>query len=267
MVSRHVEDVKKVVRQEGAFSGSEVVYPPQFILREHSHDKACFALCQRGDSVESFGRQVFHQHPGTVLFRPRGEFHSDKVNNMGARCFLLEVPEEWLQHVQQRAKILEAPQLHETPELTSTMKGVYAEWLTPDGASSLAIESLMFELAARLFRSTKSTICSRVPPWLRRARQYLDSCFSEKVSLLQVAREANVHPTHLAREFRRYQGISVGDYLRKCRVNEAARRITQHNGTLVEIALESGFASQAHFSSVFKRLTGKTPSEFRQSVH
>jgi AraC family transcriptional regulator len=267
MISGHYEEVKKVVRQVGTFSGSEVVYPPLFMLGEHSHDKAGFALFQRGASVESFGRLNFLQHPGTVLIRPHGVFHSDKTKDMGGRCFLLEVPPAWLQHVRQQTKILDAPQLHETAEITLVMKEIYAEWLTPDSASSFAIESLMFELVARLLRNTKFPISPRVPPWLRRAKQYLDGCFSEKVTLLQVAQEANVHPTHLAREFRRYQGVSVGTYLRKCRVDDAARRIARHDGTLAEIALDSGFASQAHFSTVFKRLTGKTPSQYRQIVH
>jgi AraC family transcriptional regulator len=75
-----------------------------------------------------------------------------------------------------------------------------------------------------------------------------------------------VHPVTLARGFRRAYGCSVGAYLRRLRVARAAQRLAETDDALAEIALEAGFADQSHFSNLFRRETGVSPSAFRRSV-
>jgi AraC family transcriptional regulator len=57
----------------------------------------------------------------------------------------------------------------------------------------------------------------------------------------------------------------MGEYLRRFRVREACKRLGGRELTLAEIALQVGFADQSHFTRVFKRLTGLTPGEYRQT--
>ena len=70
----------------------------------------------------------------------------------------------------------------------------------------------------------------------------------------------------LARGFRKAYGCSVGAYLRRLRLARAAERLAESEYTLAEIALEAGFADQSHFSNLFRRETGVSPSAFRRSV-
>ena len=75
-----------------------------------------------------------------------------------------------------------------------------------------------------------------------------------------------VHPVTLARGFRKAYGCSVGAYLRWLRVARAARRLAETEAPLAEVALAAGFADQSHFSNVFRRETGLSPSQFRRAV-
>jgi AraC family transcriptional regulator len=55
----------------------------------------------------------------------------------------------------------------------------------------------------------------------------------------------------------------IGGYVRQLRVEFACRLLAETNDAVADIALKAGFADQAHFSTAFKRLTGKTPGEVR----
>ena len=135
-----------------------------------------------------------------------------------------------------------------------------------DTASLLAIEGLTLELLVELSRHSGILPERRLPRWLTRAKEILHERSSETISLGEVAKQVHIHPVHLAREFRRFYGCTLGEYLRGLRIQWACRKLSSSDIPLVEIALGAGFAHQAHFSRLFKRYTGMTPTEFR-SLH
>jgi AraC family transcriptional regulator len=80
--------------------------------------------------------------------------------------------------------------------------------------------------------------------------------------LSELAIEAGVHQVHLARQFRKYFGVTVGEMVRQTRVEFARKRLLRGDSPIVEIAIEAGFAHQAHFTTVFKKLMGVTPRQY-----
>jgi len=133
-----------------------------------------------------------------------------------------------------------------------------------DAATPLAIEGLMLALLAEASRPHAALAAGTTPPWLRQARELLHDEFAQSPSLDTIARAVGVHPAHLAREFHRHYRRTVGEYLRDLRLDCARRELTTSNAPLVEIAASAGFFDQSHFSRVFKRHTGLTPTEFRR---
>ena len=75
-----------------------------------------------------------------------------------------------------------------------------------------------------------------------------------------------VHPVTLARAFRRTFGCTIGEYLRRLRIERAAEQLATGTQPLAEIALAAGFADQSHFSNVFRRRVGMSPSAYRREV-
>ncbi len=75
---------------------------------------------------------------------------------------------------------------------------------------------------------------------------------------------AGVHRVHLSREFRRHFSITVGEFLRRKRVEHACHLVSKTNEPLADVAMTCGFSDQSHFSATFRRQVGLTPGRFRQ---
>src|SRR5690606_38860949 len=100
-------------------------------------------------------------------------------------------------------------------------------------------------------------------PWLDRVREQLHDEFRQRHTLENLARTAGVHRVHLAREFRRCFGCTVGHYIRQRRVEFACQRLAASADPLSDIAFDAGFADQSHFTNTFRRLVGVSPGAFR----
>ena len=83
--------------------------------------------------------------------------------------------------------------------------------------------------------------------------------------LESLAADAEVHPSHFARAFKQHVGMSAGDYLRRIRVAAAVRRLENAEGSLCEIALETGFSDQSHMGRYFRRYLATTPRAVTES--
>jgi AraC-like DNA-binding protein len=140
-----------------------------------------------------------------------------------------------------------------------------AELRADDAAAPLAIEGLLLEILAGAARVRETRMGGTVPRWVAEARDLLHDP-GQVASLGELATVVGVHPVTLARGFRKAYGCSVGAYLRWLRIARAARRLSETDTPLAEIALEAGFADQSHFSNAFRRETGQSPSAFRRSV-
>jgi len=77
---------------------------------------------------------------------------------------------------------------------------------------------------------------------------------------------AGLSKMHFAAQFRAATGYRPHEYLLHQRVERAKAMLSSLEMPLVEVALSVGFRAQAHFSTVFKRLTGETPGRWRRSV-
>ena len=96
-------------------------------------------------------------------------------------------------------------------------------------------------------------------------KNYMDS----SLTLEKTADNLNLSPSYLSRIINQEMGITFTDFVNKKRVEEAASYLTNpefSNYTLVAIGLEAGFNSKSAFNSSFKKITGKTPGEFRKEL-
>lgn len=82
-------------------------------------------------------------------------------------------------------------------------------------------------------------------------------------SLTELAGAAGVTPEHLCRVYAHELGVGPVAVVRLLRLNRAALLLAQSTLSISEVARRTGFASQYHFSKVFKTAAGATPSEFR----
>jgi len=107
---------------------------------------------------------------------------------------------------------------------------------------------------------------SALPKWrLKRVYEYVDAHLEETINLSDMAAIAGLSRMHFAAQFRIATGFRPHDYLLNQRIERAKALLSETNTPLAEIALIVGFQAQAHFSTVFKRFTGKSPACWRRS--
>lgn len=101
------------------------------------------------------------------------------------------------------------------------------------------------------------------PGWLTPVKMAIDNDVLRVQSVNQIASTANVHPSHLARTFRKHFGQPITEYIRDRKLEWCYQKVQTTDLKLGQIATVAGFADQAHFCRVFKRRYGRSPSDFR----
>jgi AraC family transcriptional regulator len=132
------------------------------------------------------------------------------------------------------------------------------------------LESLCVAILAHLSRTygdLADAFCAKadgLASWrLRRVIDYVAASLSGPLSLADLAGVAGLSRMHFAAQFRRSTGLRLHEYVQGRRIDYARQLLASSDLSVVEIALSAGFANQAHFSRVFKRFTGATPSAWR----
>jgi AraC family transcriptional regulator len=245
---------------------TETAYRPHTRLPRHSHENAYFCLVRRGTYTEVYGNRTRTCVPMNLVIHPPGEVHSEQFHDTEGRSFNIEVTPPLLERVREFSGILDQPAEFQGGPLASLAVRMYTEFQTTDEVSPLTLQGLTLELIAEASRRANRQTGERAPRWLGRVRDVLHDRFMDNLSLAELGETAGVHPVHLATVFRRQFQCTVGQYIRRLRVEYACRRIAASDASLAEIALAAGFADQSHFCAIFKRLTGMTPREYRQSL-
>lgn len=100
---------------------------------------------------------------------------------------------------------------------------------------------------------------------LKKVVDMIEARLSEPIALRDLAAEAGLSEFHFARLFRRATGLSPHRYVIERRIRAAQTRLSEGGSSLVQIALETGFGSQANLNRAFRKHTGQTPGQYRAS--
>jgi two-component system response regulator YesN len=101
---------------------------------------------------------------------------------------------------------------------------------------------------------------------VQKAIGYIESSLTQDVSLQQVAGRVHLHPGHLSELFKKEMGVTFGDFVTDMRIRRAMDMLAVSPAKVSEVAAISGYEDVKYFSRLFKKHTGKTPSEYREHV-
>lgn len=238
-------------------------YPAGYSTPIHAHERALFCLVLDGGYEERHCRRMLQCTSTTMLFHAAHEDHLEKFGDCGARSLIVELAPEWLERIRQIASLnLQSTLAHEGGMLQPVCAKLYQEFLSGDPVSGVVIEGVLLELAGEFFRTETRRELKR-PAWLARAVDVIRENFPSRLSLSGIAGEVGVHPVHLAQSFRKVWGCTVGDYVRRVRIEYACEQLVRTDIPLIQLAADAGFADQSHFGRTFKRAVGMPPSEYR----
>lgn len=95
---------------------------------------------------------------------------------------------------------------------------------------------------------------------------YINEHLTEPLTLEDLAGQASLSPFYFSRLFKRETGFSPHGYLIAARVNNAKFLLKSSDAPVKDICFSTGFASESSFCTTFKKVTGSTPSDYRQSI-
>lgn len=127
------------------------------------------------------------------------------------------------------------------------------------------------EWVISLLRSALTADAERCEPsrptrrLIGRTKQFLEAHMAGPIRLTDVARGVGASPAYLTDVFRRVEGVPLHGYLTQLRLARALVELP-HTSDLTSLALALGFSSHSHFTVVFRRAFGCTPSRFREST-
>jgi AraC family transcriptional regulator len=101
------------------------------------------------------------------------------------------------------------------------------------------------------------------PTQVRRVISYIDAHLGEELSLRRLSELIHLSPYHFVRAFRQSTGRSPHRYVLEQRIARAQVRLMEPELSLADVGYELGFASQAHFTTTFRKLVGITPGTWR----
>jgi hypothetical protein len=126
------------------------------------------------------------------------------------------------------------------------------------------VEQMLLEVYHKYLKDGNS---KKAPQWTKELKEMIQDQLDTNMalSLQQVSSELEINPAYLSREFSRYfENLSFGEYIRKMRIEKAINLIETSNYTLTEIAYLTGFSDQSHFSRIFRKQTGQTPTIYKK---
>jgi AraC-like DNA-binding protein len=99
---------------------------------------------------------------------------------------------------------------------------------------------------------------------MTRARQFIEDHQAEPLSLGRIARVANISRHYFCKMFKKATGINFTDYLSRVRVEKSKALLLNPNSRISEVAFACGFQSMTNFNREFKRIVGRSPTQFRR---
>jgi AraC family transcriptional regulator len=226
----------------------------------HSHRNPHFSFILQGGNVERRQRAVTDCLPGRLLFYHSGESHQNLNVLYPSKNFNVELSEAFFSRYNLSDADIDA-RLATSRKAKFTMLRIYKAALDKCENTDLEIHSLLLSL---LFEGEREGCSKVVPAWVWRVAEVINDRWDENLSLLELSREAGVHPTTISKRFPKYFACTLGEYVRHLRVEKALTLIRRSDRSLTEVAYRCGFADQSHFTRVFKETTGLLPKSYRK---
>ncbi len=250
-------------RSVGPFRIDHARYPHGAAMGLHTHETPHLSCLIGGSFSEGWGAKEFTRSQGAAIFRRAGAEHSCRFHGAPVEILRVSFTGDWLARVEEIASSESQSHVASSAVTGGLIQRLRHEVNSEARCAPLLAESIILELLAEML-CAGDTVERSEPHWLRAVRDRLHEGVAHPPSLTELAADACVHPSHLARTFRKQYGCTVGEYARRLRVEFAMERLKRSDEALSSISHSAGFADQAHFTRQFRRATGVTPGEYRR---
>lgn len=152
-------------------------------------------------------------------------------------------------------------------EIRKGIREIYAEWQQQKEGYPLMIKANILRILTMLIRTYQDESKSgemlkekkNAMKRLEQAVAYIDTHYSEKITLEEVAAAAYMSSNYFSSYFRKVMGISFSEYVTRIRISHARELLRDTDKSVTEIAMECGFHNISNFYRLYKKHVGKPP--------
>jgi len=143
----------------------------------------------------------------------------------------------------------------------------WARYLQKEKHTQQPFENLLLDVFNNYLK-TPAGSKKKTPGWAQELKEIIQDHIDTNLSLKEISKSLEINPSYLSREFSKYfEDLSFGEYIRKQRIEKAKELMSSPNTySLTEIAYLTGFSDQSHFTRIFSKHTGKSPSSFKREI-
>jgi AraC-like DNA-binding protein len=237
----------------------------------HSHDELMIGVIHAGVKSFRHGRSREYAAPGSLSVVNAGEMHTgEREHGRELAYAALYVPDSalaaMLAPLGGDCSIVRQPVIDDR-DIWRCLAEAHRLAMAGDDAAAaeeamICGVSLLFERygARRLAHSEAGC-----PKAVNRAVEFLQARACDHISLEDASRASGVGVFHLIRLFQKHLGLTPYAYLTQVRIAKS-RQLLRCGEAVAQVALDVGFADQAHFTKRFKQLTGTTPALYARTM-
>jgi AraC family transcriptional regulator len=158
-------------------------------------------------------------------------------------------------------------------ELSLLISQFIGEWEQTQPGYRFILESLSVQILINLLRKIKHNLLGETTKsttneiGINRVVEFLQENYNRDYSFEEVAKIANLSPFHFIRFFKNQTGKTPYDFLLDIKINRAKEMLENKIYTITEVSISCGFNNVSHFSTLFKKRVGVTPSQYRNQVN
>jgi AraC family transcriptional regulator len=254
---------------------------PACVIAKHTHVENFLHVVLRGSvkyEVVTYGRTLqFSAHPGTTFILPKGTIDEVRWGGPTHRIavaihsnLLTGVLDETAH--ENEIELVEHWNLTD-PNIMAVLLAMTTDLTEDSPAGRLYGESLANALAVYLLnryavrRYTAVAYRGGLPGYrLKRVLDYIGDNLAEDLSLSQLAAIVGMSPHYFAELFSRSTGHPPHRFVLLQRIERVKESLRDPRRSIIEVGLEAGFQNPSHFSRIFRKFVGASPSRFRSQV-
>ena len=224
----------------------------------HAHENPMISFVLYGANIEFRKGNEINRVNGSVNFYHSHELHKNIYHRFPSKHISIEIDSTYLQNCGYSESEVEyaVKNGYDTP---FTFLKLMKEARFCDFQSYDTIKMLLLAFIENSLHTKDETL---FPNWMISVRDLLNDKWNENVSLQEIAKKVNVHPTTISKNFKKYFQCTLGEYSRKLKVERARNYLHTTDHSLTEIAYICGFSDQSHFTRTFKSITGFLPKRY-----
>ena len=239
-------------------------------LPRHTHPRPALSFVSRGSFHETNRTGVAVCPAGAMHVRPSEEPHANRFEGVGTRLLIVDVPLDPALDDRRIRRLVNRASVVQDGAIRALAGQLQWELHHRDQASELAVEGLVLALLARLVRATSSDRTTRDgdpgSARLERVREFIDAHFARSLPLAEIARVAGLHPSSLARAFKRRYELTPWQYQRRRQIEWVKMELERGDRPIAALAHEAGFADHSHLTRAFHAAEGRPPSAVRRNA-